>query len=47
MNKIMALAIINELQETVGKHARALSILADNMAEIDKRLAAIAKAARC
>jgi hypothetical protein len=43
---LRALAIIDELQETVGKHARVLSILADNMAEIDKRLAAIEKAAK-
>jgi uncharacterized coiled-coil protein SlyX len=42
---IRALATIDELQETVGKHAQVLSILADKMAEMGKRLAAIEKAA--
>jgi uncharacterized coiled-coil protein SlyX len=43
---IRALATIDELQETIGKHARVLSILADKMGEMDKRLDAMEKAAR-
>lgn len=41
---IQALATIDELQGTAGKHAQILSVLADKMAEMDKRLAAIEKA---
>jgi hypothetical protein len=41
---IQALVTIDELQETVGKHAQVLSILADKIAEMDKRLAVIEKA---
>ena len=41
---LRALATIDELQETVGKHAQVLGILADKMAELDKRLAAIEQA---
>jgi hypothetical protein len=43
---IQALATIDELQDTVGKHAKMLGILADKMTEIDKRLVAMEKAAR-
>lgn len=43
---LRAIAIIDELQETVGKHAQVLSILADKMAEIDKRLTATEKAGK-
>lgn len=41
---IQALATVDELQDTAGKHTRILSILADKMAEMEKRLAAIEKA---
>lgn len=38
---IRAIATIDELQDTVGKHAQVLTRLADKMAEMEKRLAAI------
>ena len=48
---LRALATIDELQETIGKHdkiltrlADRLTILADRLAETDKRLAVIEKA---
>jgi hypothetical protein len=41
---IRALATVDELQETVGKHAQVLNLLTDKMAEMDKRLAVIEKA---
>lgn len=41
---VRAIATIDELQETLGKHAQILSKLADKMAEMDKRLAAVEKA---
>ena len=41
---IRALATVDELQETVSKHAQVLSLLADKMAEMEKRLAAIERA---
>lgn len=41
---LRALATIDELQETIGKHDKILSILADRLAEIDKCFAAIGKA---
>lgn len=43
---IRALATIDKLQETVGKHAQVLGVLADKMAEMDKRLIAMEKAMR-
>jgi uncharacterized coiled-coil protein SlyX len=43
---IRALATIDELQETIGKHAKILTILADKMTEMDKRLAAVEKATK-
>ena len=43
---IRALATIDELQETVGKHEQALTILADKLAEISKRLATVEKAGK-
>lgn len=43
---VRAIATIDELQATLGKHAQILSKLADKMAEMDKRLAAIEKASR-
>ena len=43
---IRALATIDELQVTMGKHAQILTKLADKMAEIDKRLAAVEKATK-
>ncbi len=43
---IRALANIDELQGTIGKHEKIFTILADKMSEIDKRLAAMEKAAR-
>jgi hypothetical protein len=39
-----ALATINDLQQTAGRHAQILSMLADKMAEMEKRLAAVEKA---
>jgi hypothetical protein len=39
-----ALATIDELQGTAGKHSQILSLLVDKMAEVEKRLAAIEKA---
>jgi uncharacterized coiled-coil protein SlyX len=41
---IRALATIDELEETIGKHTQILSKIADKMAEMDKRLAAVEKA---
>jgi uncharacterized coiled-coil protein SlyX len=41
---IRALATVDELQETVGKHAQVLNLLADRMGEMEKRLAAMEKA---
>jgi hypothetical protein len=41
---IRALATIDELQETVGKHSQVLTKLAEAMAEMDKRLSAVEKA---
>jgi uncharacterized coiled-coil protein SlyX len=38
---IRALATIDELQETIGKHTQILSKIADKMAEMDKRLTAV------
>jgi hypothetical protein len=43
---IRALETIDELQETVGKHALVLSKLAEAMTEMDKRLSTIEKAAK-
>jgi hypothetical protein len=40
---IRALATIDELQETVGKHAQVLTKLAEAVAEMDKRLSAVEK----
>jgi hypothetical protein len=41
---ILALATIDKLQETVGKHAAMLSKLGERLDDVDKRLAAIEKA---
>jgi uncharacterized coiled-coil protein SlyX len=41
---IRALATIDELQETIGKHEQVLGILADKLAEMEQRVAAIEKA---
>jgi hypothetical protein len=41
---IRALATIDELQDTAGKHDRILTMLADKMVEMEMRLAAIEKA---
>lgn len=41
---IRALATIDELQEAIGKHTQILGKIADKMAEMDKRLAAVEKA---
>jgi hypothetical protein len=43
---IRALETIDELQETVGKHALVLSKLAEPMTEMDKRLSTVKKAAK-
>jgi hypothetical protein len=40
---IRALETIDQLQETVGKHAQVLSKLAEAIAEMDKRLSAVEK----
>jgi len=41
---IRALATIDELQETIGKHTQIPGKIADKMAEMDKRLAAAEQA---
>jgi hypothetical protein len=41
---IRALATIEELQETVGKHDEILSRLADRLTEMEKRLGAVERA---
>jgi septation ring formation regulator EzrA len=43
---IRALETIDELQETIGKHAKIFSILTDKMTEMDKRLAEVEKATK-
>jgi hypothetical protein len=43
---IRALANIDELQETIGKHEKIFTILADKMSEIDRRLTSMEKAIR-
>jgi len=43
---VRAVAAIDVLQDTIGKHAKILSILADKMAEIDKRVASVEKASK-
>jgi hypothetical protein len=40
---VRALATIDELQQTAGRHARILNMLVDKMAEMEKRLAAVEK----
>jgi uncharacterized coiled-coil protein SlyX len=40
---IRALETIDELQETVGKHEKIFTILADKMAEMEERLVAVEK----
>jgi hypothetical protein len=43
---VRAIEKIDALQRTVGKHTEILTRLADKIAEMDKRLAAIEKAAK-
>jgi hypothetical protein len=38
---LRALATIDKLQETVGKHAEVLNILLDRLAQMDKRISAV------
>ncbi len=43
---LRAIATINELVETVGKHDQILTKLADKLAEMDERLAELERAKR-